>query len=110
LDLKRLNKLDEVQKKEILDQELAIALQQNAEANENSMNLKEEKSSIQKNVDGDVKKIVEAKTELTTASDEVMNLEQCIYEYSIQNRNLMSEKEKIIELLPEMVKASQTGK
>jgi len=75
-----------------------------------SMNLREEKSSIQKDVDADVKKIVEAKTELTTASDEVMNLEQCIYEYSIQNRNLMSEKEKIIELLPEMVKASQTGK
>ena len=47
------------------------------------MNLKEEKTSIQKDVDADVKKIVEAKTELTTASDEVMNLEQCIYEYSI---------------------------
>lgn len=57
-----------------------------------------------------MQKIVEAKTELTTASDEVMNLEQCIYEYSIQNRNLSSEKEKIVELLPEMVKSSQYGK
>ena len=47
---------------------------------------------------------------MTTASDEVMNLEQCIYEYSIQNRNLNAEKEKLIELLPEMVKVSQTGK
>ena len=53
---------------------------------------------------------MQSKTDLTTASDEVMNLEQCIYEYSIQNRSLVSEKEKLIELLPEMVKASQSGK
>ena len=80
------------------------------EAKEVSMNLRDEKSNIQKDVDSDVARIVQAKTDLTTASEEVMNLEQCIYEYSIQNRNLASEKEKLVELLPEMVKVAQSGK
>ena len=39
-----------------------------------------------------------------------MQLEQCIYEFSITNRNLNAEKEKLIEMLPEMVKVSQSGK
>ena len=53
------------------------------EAKESSMNLKEEKSNIQKDVNISIEKIVQSKSDLTTASDEVMNLEQCIYEYSI---------------------------
>lgn len=74
------------------------------------MNLKEEKKNIQTEIDKNVQNIVQAKTDLATAGDEVMNLEQCIYEYSIQNRNLNAEKEKLIELLPEMVKVSQADK
>ena len=45
-DIKRQNRLDASMKKEILDQELQHAIQQLVEANEISMNLKEEKSNI----------------------------------------------------------------
>ena len=45
-DIKRQNRLDVSMKKEMLDQELQHAIQQLVEANEISMNLKEEKSNI----------------------------------------------------------------
>ena len=80
------------------------------ESKESQMNLKEEKSNIQVKIDQNIQKIVKAQEELTTARDEVLQLEQCIYEFSITNRNLNTEKEKLIEMLPEMVKVSQSGK
>ena len=77
------------------------------EAKETQMNYKEEKNDIQEQINKNIQKIVKSQEELTTARDEVLQLEQCIYEFSITNRNLNTEKEKLIELLPEMVKASQ---
>ena len=77
------------------------------DAKETQMNYKEEKNDIQEQINKNIQKIVKSQEELTTARDEVLQLEQCIYEFSITNRNLNTEKEKLIELLPEMVKASQ---
>ena len=70
----------------------------------------EEKGAIQDQINQNIVKIVKAQEELTVARDEVLQLEQCIYEFSITNRNLNTEKERLIELLPEMVKVSRSGK
>lgn len=51
-------------------------------------------------------KIVAAKAKLTEGGENMEVLEHQIYELSIQNRNQLDNKEKLIELISEIVKTN----
>ena len=74
------------------------------------LSLNEQKEEGQKKLDQDVSKIVALKAQLTEAGDNMEQLEHQIYELSIQNRNHQAVRERLIELISEMVKTSQRGK
>ena len=74
------------------------------------ISLNEQKEQQQKKIGDDLTKIVASKAKLTEGGENMETLEHQIYELSIQNRNQLALKEKLIELISEIVKTNQRGK
>ena len=74
------------------------------------ISLNESKDEWQKKIDEDVSKIVQLKANLSEGTENMEQLEHLIYEMSIENNNQIALKEKLIELIPEIVKTSAKGK
>ena len=80
------------------------------ELQEDIIGLSETKEEISQRIKDDLSKIVALKEKLTQGGDGMDKLEHQIYELSIQNRIQLEMKERLIELISEVVKSSQRGK
>ena len=98
------------QKKESINYQLQQAIANLEERQEAMLTLNDNKENLQKKIDEDVSKIVAMKAELTEGGDNMEQLDYQIYELSIQNRNQLALKERLIELISEMVTTSARGK
>jgi len=97
------------QKKESMDYQLQLAMSTLEERQEEVLRLNESKETLQKKLDEDISKIVALRSSLSEGTFNMETLEHQIYELSIQNLNLREYKERLIELISEMVKSSQQG-
>ena len=81
-----------------------------SEAVESKQNLKEAKEDIDEKVQECLKKLVEKKAEIVSYENDTLQLEENIYELSICNYSRLSTREKLLEVLPEIVYQVKTEK